>query len=241
MNDPRVGAAFRALRRRRRWRQVDVAAAANVSQPFISKLERGQIGDVNVDTLRSVAATVEASLVIDVRWQGGALDRLLDERHASLLGATVDLLAPLAWGTEVEVTYSHFGERGSIDILAFHAQSGVALVIEIKTELVSIEATLRKLDEKVRLAGTIARERFEWRPAAVARMLVLPSTSTERRRVARHAAVLDAALPLRYDDLRAWLRRPAGPVNGLLFVANITRRDATNLGVTSRRVRRGQG
>src|SRR5664279_1955224 len=117
VNDPRVGAALRALRRRRRWRQVDVATAANVSQPFISKLERGQIGDVNVDTLRSVAATVDASVVIDVRWQGGAIDRLLDERHASLLGATVDLLAPHGWATEVEVTYSHYGERGSIDIL----------------------------------------------------------------------------------------------------------------------------
>jgi transcriptional regulator with XRE-family HTH domain len=240
MNDPRVGAALRALRRRRRWRQLDVAVGANVSQPFISKLERGQIGDVSVDALRSVAAALDATVVVEVRWHGGALDRLLDARHASLLGATVELLASHKWTTEVEVTYAHYGERGSIDILAFHREAAIALVVEIKSELVSIEAMLRKLDEKVRLAWTIASERSGSLPAVTARLLVLPSTSTERRRVARHAPVLDAALPLRSDALRSWLRHPSGPVNGLLFVADSTARDPRRRDVASGRVRRGE-
>lgn len=204
---------------------------------MISKLERGQIGDVNVDTLRSVTAALDAVVFIDLRWHGGAVDRLLDEKHARVLGATVELLVRHGWATEVEVTYSVYGERGSIDILAWHEPSRVLLVIEIKSELVTVEATLRKLDEKQRLAGAIGHDRLGRRPDSVARMLVLPSTSTERRRVARHAAALDAALPLRYDDLRAWLRRPVGAVSGILFVADITGRDARRDRVTSRRVR----
>ncbi|MEA2632413.1 MAG: Helix-turn-helix domain, partial [Chloroflexota bacterium] len=220
MNDPRLGTVIRALRRRKNWRQRDLASAAGVSQPLISKLERGEIGDVNVDTVRAVTAALDATLSIDVRWHGGAIDRLLDEKHARIVGASADLLALCSWLTEVEVSYSVYGERGSIDILAWHEGARALLVIEVKSELVSVEATLRKLDEKTRLAGTVARERFGWRSESVARMLVLPSNSTERRRVARHDAALGAALPLRYDDLRAWLRRPIGPMSGILFVAD---------------------
>lgn len=204
---------------------------------MISKLERGEIGDVNVDTVRAVAAALDATVFLEVRWRGGAVDRLLDEKHARILGATVDNLVPCGWATEVEVSYSVYGERGSIDILAWHDGARVLLVIEVKSELVSVEATLRKLDEKARLAGAIGRDRFGWRSESVARMLVLPSNSTERRRVARHDAALSAALPLRYDDLRAWLRRPAGPMSGILFVADSTTGDPSNGRVTSRRVR----
>jgi hypothetical protein len=55
-----------------------------------------------------------------------------------------------------------FGERGSIDLLAWHESSRTLLVIELKTELTSVEETLRRHDSKVRLAPGIARERFGW-------------------------------------------------------------------------------
>ncbi len=240
MNEVRVGAALRALRRRKRWRQRDLGVAAGVSQQFISKLESGRIADVPVRELQTVAAALDASVVLDLRWRGAALDRLLDERHAILVGSTVHMLDRLGWLTEVEATYSHFGERGSIDALAWHPPHRALLVVEVKSELVSVEATLRKLDEKVRLAPMLARERWEGGPTAVARLLVLPSTTTERRRVVRHAAVLDAALPLRFDDLRAWLRRPVGPANGILFVA-FTTGGGTKYGHTSGQRIRGPG
>lgn len=237
VNDPRLGTVIRALRRRRGWRQLDLANAAGVSQPFISKLERGEIGDVNVDTIRAVTAALDATVLLEVRWHGGAVDRLLDETHSRIVGATVAQLVSCGWAIEVEVSYSVYGERGSIDILAWHDRARTLLVIEVKSELVSVEATLRKLDEKARLAGAIGRDRFGWRSESPARMLVLPSNSTERRRVARHDAALGAALPLRYDDLRAWLRRPVGPMSGILFVAVSTAGDPRNGRVTSTRVR----
>jgi transcriptional regulator with XRE-family HTH domain len=240
MNDPRFGAALRALRRRRGWRQRDVGSTVGVSQQFISKLECGRLGDVSMDELRNVASALDATIAVDLRWHGGGLDRLLDERHATLIGSTAALLTELDWEPDVEATYAHYGERGSIDILAWHRVMRTLLVVEIKTELVSIEATLRKLDEKVRLAPGIAFDRWGSRPAAVARLLVLPSSTTHRRQVVRHAAVLDVALPLRFDEIRAWLRRPVGPVNGLLFVASTTRGSTRHADATGRRVRRPQ-
>jgi hypothetical protein len=96
------------------------------------------------------------------------------------------------------------------------------LVIEVKTELVSIEATLRKLDEKVRLAPAIGRERFgaagPVKEGPVSAILVLPSSTSARRRVAAHRAVLDRALPARSSDLRRWLRKPSGRLAGILFL-----------------------
>jgi hypothetical protein len=110
----------------------------------------------------------------------------MDERRlglvvrASLASEVVGILAGLGWQVAVEVSYSRFGERGSIDILAWHALSRTLLVVEIKSELASIEATLRKLDEKERLAAVIARERFGWQPLAMGVMLIVREGPTDR-------------------------------------------------------------
>jgi hypothetical protein len=128
---------------------------------------------------------------------------------------------------EVEVTYAEYAERGSIDVLGWRADAGAAVVVEVKSELVSVEATLRKLDEKVRLArDAIAASRFGSRPRSVGSMLVLPATTTERRRVHRAGAALFAALPDRGVAVRTWLERPGGQMRGILFVADTNPRSA---------------
>ena len=62
------------------------------------------------------------------------------------------LLEAEGWLTAAEVTYSGYGERGSIDLLAFHPATRTLLVVEVKTEIASVEETLRRHDAKVRLA-----------------------------------------------------------------------------------------
>jgi hypothetical protein len=188
---------------------------------LVSVVERGHLDGVTMGTLRSMLAGLDARGELDVRWRGGALDRLLDERHASLVGRVVELVQSAGWVVRVEASYAHYGERGSVDVLAVHQTTRTLLVVEVKSELTSIEATLRKLDEKVRLAGVLARD-SGWRAERTARLIVLPATTTARRAVVRHGAVLDVAAPLRGGAFRAWLNRPAGQVSGLLFVADNT-------------------
>ena len=219
MNDLTVGRAIQLLRRRLRWRQRDVADRAGVSQATISSLERGMIDRTPLRTVRMVLDALDATAWLEVSWRGGIIARLLDERHAALLGAVAGSLASWRWDTVPELSYSEYGERGSIDLVAWHAGSRTLLIVEVKTELVSVEATLRKLDEKVRLGPRIVGERLGWRPAAVARLLVLPSDRTQRRHVQRHAPVLDRALAVRGRAIRGWLRDPQGPVAGLWFVS----------------------
>lgn len=157
--------------------------------------------------------------MIEVRWRAGALDRLLDEDHASLVTAVTELLAAAGWDVRVEVTYAQLGERGSIDILAFMPSVGVLLVIEIKTDMAAVEATLRKVDEKVRLAPTAARTRFGWDIRTVGWLLVMPDRSTLRRRVGRHGPLFARAFPTRGSEIRSWLRHPTKAIAGLWFLS----------------------
>lgn len=182
-------------------------------------IERGRLERVSIKLLRRVAQALDAELAILVRWRGGDLDRLLDEDHARLIGQVILILKAAGWHLRTEVTYAWYGERGSIDILAWHPGMRTILVIEVKTDLVSVEETIRRHDEKSRLAARVARDQFGWHAARVARILVLPEHSTARRRVERHAAVLAAAYPARGTALRRWLREPTSDLSGLLFLS----------------------
>ena len=220
MDEQRVGRALRTLRHRLGWRQVDVAVAAALTQDDVSRGERGRLRDVT--KLRRHAAALDAEVFIAIRWRGGEIDRLLDEGHAAIVGWAVATLTGLGWQVFPEVSYSIRGERGSIDILAWHAETRTLLVVEVKTELTSIEETLRKHDAKQRLAPVVASDRFDWpTPTAVCRALVLPESTTSRRRVARHDAVLSRAYRLRGAAARSWLREPDGATS-LLILAPLT-------------------
>jgi transcriptional regulator with XRE-family HTH domain len=218
MDDRRVGAALRALRLRRGLRQIDLAILAGVSQQTISLIERGHWEFLSLRTVRAVFAALDATFDGEVRWRAGALDRLLDERHALLVGEIGGQVQALGWEVATEVTFSHFGERGSVDLLAIHRASGTALVIEAKTQLVSIEQMLRRLDVKARLSRGLVRDRFGVGPSDVGRLVVILESSTARRRVEREAAVLGLALPQRTAEVRRWLQRPAGAIAGLWFL-----------------------
>ena len=137
----------------------------------------------------------------------------------------------------IELTYDSGRSSGSVDILAWHAATASLLVIEIKTEIPSAEATLRKLDEKVRVAPAVAAARFGWHAAGVSRLLVIEATSTNRRRIRAHLSLFDSALPLRDDAVRTWLRRPTAPVDGRLFVSSSNHRGGIHVGGGRHRVR----
>lgn len=238
MDHVRLGSVLRRLRIRAGLRQLDVARRAHVSQPLISSIERGHIGGVAVTTLERIFAVVGASLESDVRWRGPALDRLLDERHAALVDVSVGSLVRSDWETGVEVTYAVFGERGSIDVLGGRVDHRAMVVEEIKADIVRMDDTIRKVDEKVRLVRrSVGRDHFGWEPEEVGRVLVLPDTDRARRQVRAHAATLDAAFPSRGHEVRSWLRTPVGPMAGIIFVANINRGSATGSRVGIQRMR----
>ena len=176
------------------------------------------MGRLPMATIRRIFAAVDAGFEGTVQWRGAGLDRLLDVRHAALVAASVRRLGRLGWETRVETTYSIYGERGSIDVMGALVQMRAVLVEEVKSELASLEETIRKLDEKVRLVRErIAEREFGWRPEIVGRVLVLPDSTTSRRRVITLDPVLRVAFPDRGSSVRAWLRMPSGDLSGFSF------------------------
>jgi transcriptional regulator with XRE-family HTH domain len=218
MDDRRVGLVIGALRRRRGWRQLDLAARAHLSQTTISVVERGHLDSLSLANLRRILAPLDGRGDFDIRWRGGNLDRTLDERHAQLVETVIGWLTRNGWRTEVEVTYAIYGERGSIDVLAFHPSTGSLLVIEVKTEITSIEETLRRHDEKVRLGPRIARDRFDWHASSTSRILVIAEHRSARRHVVAYRVVLDSVMPYENIAVRRWLASPVGSIRGRWFL-----------------------
>jgi transcriptional regulator with XRE-family HTH domain len=220
MDAVRFGRQLRALRRRRGWRQQDLGAASGVSRATIARIELGGAGRQQVQTLETIATALSAHLDARLLWNGESLDRLLDQAHASIVNELTRRLVAAAWDVAPEVSFSIFGERGSIDILAFHPAEALLLVVEVKSVLPDLQAMLVTLDRKARLAPRIARDRG-WRAASVGRILVLAGDRTARRRVEAHESVLRAAFPTRGIAVKRWLRQPDQPISGLLFVSDV--------------------
>jgi transcriptional regulator with XRE-family HTH domain len=217
MDDQHVGRALRAVRIRKGLRQIDCATAAGVSQDTVSRLERGLLSSMTLERIRAIGEAVGMLLELEPRWQGGELDRLLGARHSALHEAVARRFGTLGgWTLVPEATFSIYGERGAIDILAWHAPTRTLLVIELKTELVDVQELLATLDRKRRLAPVIARDRG-WHPATIAVWVIVAEGRTNRRRVDAHRSVLRAALPADGRTMHAWLAAPNGPVAALSF------------------------
>jgi transcriptional regulator with XRE-family HTH domain len=220
MNRFRFGRSVRELRERRRWRQEDLARRTGLSRSSIGRIERGEIGRMPYDRLVAVATALDGLLDLDFRWRGEALDRLIDERHATIVDEVVAIYRSARWEVAVEVTFSKFGERGSIDVFAWHPIVQVVAVNEVKASVGEAGGTVIGVDRKARLAPTIAKERG-WTCRGVARFLVIADNSTSRDRIARHADTFRTAFPTGGRESIGWIRNPTvgAPPSGIVFLA----------------------
>ena len=185
---------------------------------MVARIERGAFASIPLGKVRHVAEALGARLDTIVRWQGADLGRLLDARHAAMHEAMARLLGGLdGWLFEPEVSFSIYGERGIIDILAWHPGRRMLLVIELKTEVVEVSGLLGTMDQRRRLAAEIGA-RFGWKPLAVSTWVVVADSRTNRRAVSAHANVLRAKMPVDGRGIGKWLRDPASRVDALSFL-----------------------
>lgn len=218
MDDRRVGRAFRAVRRHQRLRQVDVAARAGTSQRTVSEIELGRLEHVGLDVVRAVGAVLDIRVGLDVWWRSGRIDRLLDRDHAQLVEWMVRQLRDRGWEVRVEYTFSEFGERGSADILAWHASRRALAIVEVKSRIDDIQETVATFGRKVRLLPRIVERDLGWQPIAVGRILVIADTTTTRRLIEHHRATFEVVWPGRSAGVDAWVRDPMGDLGGIRFV-----------------------
>jgi hypothetical protein len=174
-----------------------------------------------------------------IRWQGGDLDRLINRGHAGMHEAMARWFSDLdGWHAVPEVSFSHFGERGVVDIVAWHAASRIVLIVELKTTIVDVNDLMSTMDIRARRAWQMARE-HGWDPVSVATWVVVAPGRSNARILAEHATVLRAKFPGDGRSMRRWLARPSGDMAALSFLpearqASLGRDQRTPRRVTSR-------
>jgi transcriptional regulator with XRE-family HTH domain len=180
-----IGRMLRMVRIRQRLRQADVATRANLSQATIARHEAGVIR--SLDALERHAAVL--GLRMDVRLRGlrADLSRLADDEHAAIVELLASGFQAAGWLTELEASYNDRGERGRIDILAYHPATRLLLIVEVKTELADLQDLFGSLNAKVRQARSLARVRA-WPVARVVSVMAVASTHANREVVRLHPA-----------------------------------------------------
>ena len=222
MDDVRIGNTLRVIRVRKHLRQSDVARRAGVSRQAVGRVEAGMAGRYPLDVVRAVANALGASVDSRVRFQGADLDRIVHAAHADLHESVSAFFGTLAgWAWLPEVTFAHYGERGVIDILAWHAKSRSLLIIELKTELVDPQGLAATMHRRVRLGAEIAAH-HGWDPATVSGWVIVRHSRTEQRRLQRHEGILRRAFPADGRMMRRWLREPQASLSALSFWTDVT-------------------
>ncbi len=220
MRDAEIARIARALRRRRGWRQEDVAVRAGLHRTTVSLVERGRFSNLTLNVIRRCIEALEAQVELTARWRGAELDRLLDEQHSWLQAAWKARLERWRWQVVAEASFNHYGDRGRIDLLAWHPALLALLVVEVKTEIVDSQALLGALDVKLRVAPLLSR-RLGWgAPSEVVPMIVITDRTTNRDRVERIGSLF-GRFQRRGRAAVSWLRRPDAPPRGLLIYSDL--------------------
>jgi len=226
MNDLRVGRIIRAVRVHARMTQSDVSDLADVDRSVLTDLEHGRLEQVSLRTARRLCKPLEIDLVVEASWRGGAVDRLLDRDHAAVVNHVVHVLTAVGWTVEAELTFNEFGDRGSVDVVAWHPEHRVLVIIEVKTAFADLRAMLMSLSRKVRVVPGVLQEQRGWRRRHLGRLLVVIGSTANRGVVTHHEALFTTTFPARSREVLAWIRHPDRDLAGLWFVSPVVVRHA---------------
>jgi transcriptional regulator with XRE-family HTH domain len=239
MDDLGIGRLFRELRLRLQWTQQQVADRAGISRAAYSEMEHGRLGKAPLDKVRNVGAVLEVRLRLEPSWRGAAADIVTSSRHARMAEVVTRILIEAGWEVRPEVSFNWYGERGVVDLVAWHAPTRTVLLIELKTELADVNDLLAVTDRRRRLAARIV-EPFGWQPQFVAQWVAIAASRTNERRVRAHRALLRAAFPADGRAVAGFLARPGRALAALSFLPDVSGSSARHGSAPRLRVRRAR-
>lgn len=137
------------------------------------------------------AAALDLRLDLRLLGRGGQLVRLADEEHAAIVETLADWLSRSGFQVEAEASFSEWGERGRIDLLAYDPRAKTVVIVEVKTLLLDLQEVLGSLNVRERLVLSIARKRG-WTVERRITVLALAGTAANRKVVCAHAALFQS-------------------------------------------------
>lgn len=184
-----MGRILRMLRIRKDWRQEDVARKAEVSPTTVGRHERGFVGSTTA--LERHAAALDLRVEIRLVGRSGDLARLADDEHAAIVESLARWFRAERFQTETEASFSEWGERGRIDLLAYDVRSGVLVIVEVKTLLLDMQDLFGGINVKQRLAPSIGRRRG-WDVRRSVAVLAVAASARNREVVRSHRALFES-------------------------------------------------
>jgi|GEM_PF-1110501 len=189
-----VGAAIASVRHAIGWTQKELGRRVGQTQGWVSRVERAQIEDLTFASAERLLAAMGARLVVTVEAPYLAdRARQREPAHSAMASYVSRRLIRLGWQVATEVEVGGDRSRGWIDILAYHAATGMLLIIELKTEIHDLGAIQRSLGWYEREAWKAA-QRLGWRPNRAMGCLVLLASEANDERAAANRGVFDDAL-----------------------------------------------
>jgi transcriptional regulator with XRE-family HTH domain len=196
-----VGGAVLSLRQALGWTQFELGHKAGISQAMVSAIENARVGDLTFSRAEALLAVMGARLVVSV--DAPFLrdrQRQREPAHARCSAHVTARLRRSGWQVATEVEVGSDRSRGWIDVLAWHPQGGLLLVIEIKTEIHDLGAIERSLGWYEREAW-VASRRIGWRPRRSMGCLLLLATDLNDVRVGANREPFAVGFPVRARDL----------------------------------------
>ena len=200
----RLGTSLREARLAAGLKQQRVAELTHVSQPEISRLERGEGATASILTWAAVAAASGTELAAFLEEMPGA-SRPRDYEHLKRQQVVAEFAKPGGWRAAIEhgVTSGH-GRQRSIDVLLERPSRREIAVVEIWDWFDDVGAAWRGLDAKVAAVrrDRAARELLGADPWRVSGLIVVRATVRNRALVREFAGLFRVRFPARN---RAWL------------------------------------
>lgn len=208
----RFGQDVRAARRAAGLTQCHLASRARISQPMISRIERGVIS-ADLGSMARLARGLGHDLSVRLYPRDGI--RLRDSGQLALAEVIRAAAHPM-WRVSLEMPVAPAPDRRAADMVL--ASANAVLLIEIERGLRDLQAQLRAAQlKRVALADRLGRR--------VTLVLAVPDSAAARQAVAPHLAVLRIATPV--TSRAAWTAIRAGTsieADALLWVRADARR-----------------
>ncbi len=202
-------------RRRLGLTQSSLASSSGISPQMVAAIESAG-ANPSVGVVMSVLDQLGLDLELIVRERAVVLTatpRRQDAGHSMCSGHVQRRISALpGWELRREVRIDSGRYHGWIDLLAFHAESGTLVIIEIKTRFDDLGALERTLDWYVREAAGAAR-RFGWHTRRIVPWVLALATDEVETSMRTDRTVIDAAFPGRAGAMDELLADPGALVS----------------------------
>jgi transcriptional regulator with XRE-family HTH domain len=206
--------------------QEQLSTAVGISRSHLAEIETAR-----VNPTLDVVSRIGDSLGLELQIVGQP-PIVTDPRpsgfvHSRCSGYSGRRLAGSGWLVRREVEVVHGRWHGWIDLLAFHPEKGILVIVEIKTRVDDLGLIERQLAWYERSADDVA-SRFGWRPARVVSWLLLLATEEVEDSIRRDRDAIREGFPVRASEMRAVLEgtMPARDTRGLALIDPSSRRAA---------------